>query len=291
MNPLLEAEEEHWSQGKQVQPFTEEDKADAITTFYLMAKILATKENNMAQDFYIIASKLKALQDESALNLLSSYLQPETIYSIDKVKSFVFLKKISEALSDDTKVLEKKLSKRVVLDMIHIIFYKTLPCPNGNHCKHYPRKIVHKNDFLDVELDCYFYHHEKDRRRFVLNDGDKEFRYAGNFACGKNANSKSGFSLNFFESLYHPLYYKNFRCVRTKCDKSILCPYNHSLEEKTVWTTAFRDFFGKDREIFTKKRNSEEEKNIKNFQKRFSGMEGRVGFVKRLSFIGGNTMK
>lgn len=98
------------------------------------------------------------------------------------------LKKLADdvlALDEDTKFLEKRLSNYVVMDLFNIIFYKTIPCPNGNHCKHNPRKIVHKNDFTDSELDCYYYHHEKDRRRFVLNGKIRDFNYAGNFGDSK----------------------------------------------------------------------------------------------------------
>jgi len=282
---LPELEDDCWFLNTIVPEFTEEDKIEAINVLYTMAKTLAAKDNDVAQELTVFATKLKALKPDIALNLLSAYLKPAEIQAIANVKSFIYLKKISDKISDETKVIEKRLSKRIVLSMSHIVFYKTLPCSKGNQCRYYPRKIVHKNDFLDDELDCYFYHHEKDRRRFVLNDGEKEFRYAGNFGDGKRGpNEKSGFSQNFFESLYHPLYYKNFRCVRTKCDKSVLCPYNHSHEEKTIWATIFKNFFGKDREIFTKKRNSEEEKNGRFFGKRNSGRGSVIG-VKRLSCL------
>jgi len=293
MNTVItsEPEEECWFFNKQVPEFTEDDQHEAINVLFTMAKILAAKDNDLAQEYTVFASKLKTLKPDAALSLLSAYLQPETIQTIINTKIFIYLKKISDKVSEDTKVIERRLAKKIVLETIHIIFYKTLPCPKGNHCKHFPRKIVHKNDFLDEELDCYFYHHEKDRRRHVLNDGEKEFKYAGNFGDGKReAGGKSVFSQNFFESLYHPLYYKNFRCVRTKCDKSVLCPYNHSSEEKNIWATAFKNFFGKDREIFTKKRNSEEEKNGRFFSKRNSGRGSIIG-MKRLSGLSTASMK
>ena len=292
MNTLIasESEEDCWFFNKQVPEFTEEDQHEAINIFITMAKILAARNNDLAQEYTVFACKLKTLKPDTALNLISGYLQPETIQTVNNIKSFIYLKKISDKVSEDTKVIEKKLSKKVVLAMIHILFYKTLPCTKGNQCKHFPRKIVHKNDFLDIELDCYFYHHEKDRRRHVLNDGEKEFKYAGNFGCGKKACGKSVYSLNFFESLYHPLYYKNFRCVRTKCEESVLCPYNHSSEEKNIWATTFKNFFEKDREIFTKKRNSEEEKHGRLFEKRNSGRSAGTG-MKRLSGLSTGSMK
>ena len=263
-------DDEYWFlQDSEVFDFTEQDKNDAINTLQILAAGLAGKDDSAdsaAATFTSLAQNLKTMAAESARDYLSLYLNPDNLTSMSNVKSFMYLKKLSEVTfansstrNSNTLLLEKKLAENVVMNLLHLVFYKSLPCSSGTHCKHLPRKIVHKNDFFDVEMDCYFYHHEKDRRRFVLNDGQKEFKYAGNFGDSKRADfDNANFAHNFFESLFHPLYYKNFKCVRTKCDKSVYCPYIHSSEEKTIWSGVFRTFFGKDRDVFTKRRGGEE---------------------------------
>mmetsp|Transcript_2288 Transcript_2288/g.2016 ORF Transcript_2288/g.2016 Transcript_2288/m.2016 type:complete len:174 (-) Transcript_2288:212-733(-) len=173
---------------------------------------------------------------------MRDYLNPTELNKLINVKSFILIKQASEVDFEENRLLEKRLASKTVFSFIHLVFFKTLPCPKGTFCKNCPRKIVHKNDFLDVEMDCFFYHHEKDHRRLVLNEIGKEFRYAGNFADSRRlqGSNKLDFSLNFFESLFHPLYYKNFSCVRTKCEKSVFCPYHHSPEEKNLWNTYFK---------------------------------------------------
>ncbi len=244
---------------KEKHEFSQSDKMEALSTFHIMAKDLISRNEPLGQQYANLLPYLQSLPPVQLQKCLESFLAPQSLTNIVNIKSFIFLKKLTEDFIEENKLLEKRLAEKVVMDLIHIVFYKTIPCSQGNHCKHYPRKIVHKNDFLDIELDCYFYHHEKDRRRFVLNNSTKEFRYAGNFADNKKVNEKAAFSQNFFESLFHPLYYKNFKCVRTKCGQSVFCPYFHSEEEKTVWTVFFKSYFGKDREVFTKKKAGEED--------------------------------
>jgi len=244
---------------RETNEFTQVDKLEAINTFQIMAKDLMSRNDSLGQQYANLLPYFQSLSPIRLQHCLTSFLAPQNLTNIVNIKSFIYLKKLSEDFIEENKLLEKRLAEKVVMDLVHIVFYKTIPCSQGNHCKHNPRKIVHKNDFLDIELDCYFYHHEKDRRRLVLNGHEKEFKYAGNFADNKKVNEKGGFSQNFFESLFHPLYYKNFKCVRTKCNQSVFCPYFHSEEEKTVWTVFFRAYFGKDREVFTKKKAVEEE--------------------------------
>ena len=204
-----------------------------------------------------------------ALACLIGYLKPQELTNIISTKSFLFLKRISEDSTKKEQLLEKKLAEKIVMNMLQVVFYKTLPCNPGGYCKNYPRKIVHKNDFLDVKLGCYFYHHEKDRRRFVINEADQEFCYTGNFGESKKeqVNQGSVFSLNFFESLFHPLYYKNFRCVRTQRETSVFCPSFHCEEEKIVWDGYLRAILGR-REAFTRKRIGDEKESNKIVKKK-----------------------
>lgn len=79
---------------------------------------------------------------------MRSYLKPELVNTITNVKSFILIKLASDNTDlDDNRLLEKKLATKTVFSFIHLIFFKTLPCPDGNFCKNCPRKIVHKNDF------------------------------------------------------------------------------------------------------------------------------------------------
>lgn len=263
---IVDPEEEPIYLKKEVIEFTDSDKTDLLQNLSIMIKSHGNKESSLVTEWNALVFELQSFPPSKILEYLANYLKVPELFDISKTKSFIFLKLLLvDEITEETRLLQKKLASHTVLKFLHIIFYKVFPCMNGNHCKHYPRKIVHKNDFTDNELDCFFYHHEKDQRRFVLNDGEKEFKYAGNFADSKKGsppNIKQDFSQNFFESLYHPLYYKNFSCVRTKCEKSIFCPYYHSNEEKAAWGVFFKDFFSKDREIFTKKRNAEEDSRI-----------------------------
>jgi len=225
-------------------------------------KILTDPNENLIQEYHNLSNKIQNPLKENFTHHLTFTEDYKSFNSINQVKSFLYLKKMANKPHDRSRLLEKRLAERVVMDVQHLIFYKTRPCPQGSSCKHYPRKIVHNNDFMDIELDCYFYHHEKDQRRFVLNEnGEREFYYSGNFG-NKSGNKKTRNSLNFFESLFHPLYYKNFKCVRTKCENSVFCPYFHSKEEKVVWDVLFKEHFGKDRSVFTKRRNEQEDVRI-----------------------------
>lgn len=278
---MAEGGDECWFYNEEVPEYTEEHKNEAISTLFLLARGLTTQgaDSETATTFTFLANQLKTMNAANAKEYLILYLNPDHLTNMSNTKSFMYLKKINEDPLKTNMILEKKLAENVVMSLLHLIFYKSLPCPLGNHCKHSPRKIVHKNDFLDMELDCYYYHHEKDHRRFVVSEGQKEFRYAGNFADGKRSGEdKTGFSQNFFESLFHPLYYKNFKCVRTKCEKSVYCPYYHSNEEKTIWAISFRNFVGKDRDVFTKRKGSDEVKTHSNrvFTKRPSQFGKRV---------------
>jgi hypothetical protein len=261
------ASEEFSPLKKEIIEFTDSDKLEVILALQFLTKSLDDNNYINAHEIDLLIFKLQNCPSDKALEYLKEYLNIENLTHISKIKSFMFIKQLCREdiiLMEENHLLEKKLASHFVLSFLHNIFYKTLPCVSGTHCKYFPRRIVHKNDFADNEIECYFYHHEKDRRRLAVGNNEKEFRYAGNFAdARKKSQNKNEFSQNFFESLYHPLYYKNFCCVRSKCEKSVFCPYYHSNAEKNVWGIIFKNFFGKDREIFTKKRNPEEEKSQK----------------------------
>jgi hypothetical protein len=100
------------------------------------------------------------------------------------------------------------------MTFIKLCTYKTKPCELGFACPRFPRKIVNRNQYLDCELECLGYHHEQDKRRIVLNDEANDFLYSANYAQGRESGV---YSENFFESLFHPLYFKLFPCQRPDC--------------------------------------------------------------------------
>jgi hypothetical protein len=134
-----------------------------------------------------------------------------------------------------------------------LLSYKTTRCENP-HCPHNPRTTVPNNQYLETELQCPGYHHTKDARRPPIKDlkgFTGEFEYQANyFKEGRCQGDKNKFSQNFFESLYHPLYYKQFSCKRSYCDKSKYCPYFHSEREKIEWELIFEQNLKVNRKVF-----------------------------------------
>jgi len=142
---------------------------------------------------------------------------------------------------------DSKLSFKDLLD------YKVNPCENPE-CQFYPRTTVANNQYLENELKCHGYHHAKDQRRQSIRNLQTftgEFEYQANyFRDGKCPLPKERYSNNFFESLYHPLYYKQFVCKREHCEKSAYCPYFHSEKEKVEWEVIFEQNLKLNRKLF-----------------------------------------
>ena len=141
-----------------------------------------------------------------------------------------------------------------VMSFPKIILYKTLPCPKGQQCKGKPREIAPYNQYSDEELSCGFYHHHKDRRRITITHRvHDEFLYKANYDRKKEIVNNAVYSRNYFESIYHPIYYKLFKCKRVGCNKSYYCPFNHNNAEKILWDEIFQIYFLKKREMYTGK--------------------------------------
>jgi hypothetical protein len=135
-----------------------------------------------------------------------------------------------------------------------IVLYKTLPCPRGQACKGKPREIAPYNQYSDEELSCVFYHHHKDRRRIPITPRVRdEFLYKANYDRKKDVPNNAKYSRNYFESIYHPIYYKLFKCKRVGCNQSYFCPFNHNETEKLLWDEIFQMYFLKRREMYTGK--------------------------------------
>jgi hypothetical protein len=152
-----------------------------------------------------------------------------------------------------TDMLSKRLSVMQVMSFAQIVMYKVLPCPDEN-CSNRPREIATHNQYKDYEYQCPFYHHDRDRRRIVIapNIGEEFVFKANYFEDGKRSSEKYKYSQNYFESMFHPLYYKMFRCKRDYCNFSQLCPFYHSEEEKKTWDRTFSNYIRKDRISYVK---------------------------------------
>jgi hypothetical protein len=198
--------------------------------------------------------------------------------------------------SDSSDLISKRLSVMQVMGFAQIVLYKVLPCPDAN-CPNRPREIATHNQYKDYEYQCPFYHHERDRRRLVITPNiGEEFVYKANyFEEGKRSSDKEKYSQNYFESMFHPLYYKMFRCKREYCNFSQVCPFFHSEEEKKTWDKLFSNYIRKDRISYVKDKQKyyekdEKRKNSMNqnaspvSEKQFSGKSAprRTGPVKKL---------
>jgi len=151
------------------------------------------------------------------------------------------------------RMIPQNFSPVSVMSFGQIVLFKVLPCSEAN-CRNCPREIATHNQYKDFEYECPFYHHERDRRRLVITPNlDEEFAYKANyFEEGRRRGGKEKHSQNYFESMFHPLYYKMFRCKRDFCNQSAFCPFYHSEDEKKVWDNTFRGFIRKDRVSYVK---------------------------------------
>jgi len=166
-----------------------------------------------------------------------------------------------------SELISKRLSVMQVMSFAQVVLYKVLPCIDEK-CPNRPREIATHNQYKDYEYQCPFYHHDRDRRRLVIspNIGD-EFAFKANyFEEGKRSSEKCKYSQNYFESMFHPLYYKMFRCKRDYCNFSQLCPFYHCEEEKKTWDRTFSNYIRKDRISYVKDKQKYYEKTDKKKQ-------------------------
>eukprot|EP00331_Platyophrya_macrostoma_P024519 CAMPEP_0176462762 /NCGR_PEP_ID=MMETSP0127-20121128/35474_1 /TAXON_ID=938130 /ORGANISM="Platyophrya macrostoma, Strain WH" /LENGTH=355 /DNA_ID=CAMNT_0017854769 /DNA_START=150 /DNA_END=1216 /DNA_ORIENTATION=+ len=104
------------------------------------------------------------------------------------------------------------------------------------------------NQFYDFELECPYFHNRRDKRRIVLK---------ANYLLQQNGQvdqQDGAHSYNYFESVYHPLFYKFFECKRLQCKGSIYCAMKHSEEERVAWEEEFAICWKKDRSIYYPKK-------------------------------------
>lgn len=187
----------------------------------------------------------------------------------------------NEELLTQSKLLLKKLSPFQVMNFPQVILYKTLPCPRGDSCKNKPREIAPSNQYKDEELECPFFHHEKDRRRVpITRKVEDEFIYKANYDKSKCDPFPDKFSKNYFESMFHPIYYRLFQCKRSHCENSFFCPFFHTKDEKTTWDETFLIYIRKSRDVYTK-----EKKDKKELSPKISSLNVSNDFIPRYDFL------
>lgn len=227
-----------------------------------------TTTSELENDFYAVIERLKLQraipQDSFAKDL--------PFFNITAVSKESQIKQLFEDASDpdlyktllktmislpieakSPELLSKRLSAMQVMNFAQIVLYKVLPCPEQD-CPNCPREVAPGNQYKDYEYSCPFYHHERDRRRLVITPNiEDEFTYKANYLMdNKNGTLKEKHSLNYFESMFHPIYYKMFQCKRKYCNFSPFCPAFHTEDEKKTWDNMFANFVRKDRVLYVR---------------------------------------
>jgi hypothetical protein len=241
------------------------------------ASTASTISNEDLEDqFYAIIERLKV---QKALPH-DSFIKQMPFFNFSSISKESQIKELFQDISDpnlyrslikniislpdekNPEMITKRLSAMQVMGFAQIMLYKVLPCLDEN-CPNRPREIATHNQYKDYEYQCPFYHHDKDRRRMVIMPViDEEFIYKANyFEDGKRNPEKDKYSQNYFESMFHPLYYKMFRCKREYCNFSQFCPFYHSEEEKKTWDNVFSNFIRKDRISYVKDKQKYYERN------------------------------
>ena len=139
-----------------------------------------------------------------------------------------------------------------LMSLEDLLQYKTKPCKN-NECPYKPTKSKNEK-FKNKDFKCTYFHFAWDQRR-ELSYQDEHFNYHAK-VCDKliscKYKGKCFFGHNFFESYFHPLYYKKFSCqqnLQNDCDKSKFCPYIHNKEEEAKWDAELNKKFNIDRSL------------------------------------------
>ena len=234
-----------------------------------MLKQSSSENPQNINEFYFAIFKRLVKQRALDQSILGTEKKEVNLKFLQKATEIVFntlrIEKISGEFSlkefvDSSEQLQKNINSiknsplPQIMSFPMIILYKTLPCPKGQQCKGKPREIAPYNQYSDEELSCAFYHHHKDRRRIAITHNiHDEFLYKANYDRKKEILNNAKYSRNYFESIYHPIYYKLFKCKRVGCNKSYYCPFNHNNAEKILWDEVFQIYFLKKREMYTGK--------------------------------------
>jgi hypothetical protein len=207
-------------------------------------------QGSLRQDLFVESPYNMEGQKESQLReLFQDVCNPQN--------NRVFMEKLISMSQDpqSLEILAKHFSSMQMMGFAQLILYKVLPCPDEN-CPNKPRIVATRNQYRDFEYQCPFYHHDKDRRRLVIPSTiGEEFLYKANyFIQGKTKGNKEEYSQNYFESMFHPLYYKMFQCKREYCNSSSMCPFFHTEDEKNTYEKVFSNFMRKDKKFYAKEK-------------------------------------
>jgi len=235
---------------EQTSPTSPNSNFDTNEYFDAVVERLKTQKA-LSQDTFVINMpffNLSSISRESQVKELFQDISDPSMYK-SLIKNIISL---PDEKSPD--LISKRLSAMQVMGFAQIVLYKVLPCPDEN-CPNRAREIATHNQYKDYEYECPFYHHDKDRRRIVLTPKiEEEFTYKANYSEDnrKCPGEKGKCSQNYFESMFHPLYYKMFRCKREYCNFSQCCPFYHCEDEKKTWDKIFSNFIRKDRISYVK---------------------------------------
>ena len=213
--------------------------------------------------------------------------QKLTLSTLQNLLDLVFATKTNKTLNEcvfahllnsNTPIQNSEFSKVVsnihVMNFAQLVLYKTLPCPQEDKCPYSPRQLAPSNQYQDSELACYYYHHDKDQRRVPIPFKFKDdFTYTANYNKFNDADNTGKYSQNYFESMFHPMYYKLFKCKRNNCERSCFCPFIHSDLEKIIWDEIFKEFIFKSRDVLTKRKELETRNNYYSKPKDFNPIQ------------------
>jgi len=121
---------------------------------------------------------------------------------------------------------------------------------------------------------------KKDRRRLpITRKVEDEFIYKANYDKSKCDPFPDKFSKNYFESMFHPIYYRLFQCKRSHCENSFFCPFFHTKDEKTTWDETFLTHIRKSRDVYTKEKKDKKELSPKMSSLTISDFPPRYDFL------------
>lgn len=214
----------------------------------ILFKLIATCFPDAPSDFKSVPTPAHVIQQVK--KLFAPKLQSDDLEAILESPEVKFAD-IDFTIS----TLSKHVDSMSVFDLRELLNYKVFPCEHGDACLNKPPEVVSNNEYMDKCLECPFYHHEKDKRRLFLTFSENDdFAYKANYQRnGDNAEFELS-SKNFFESLFHPIFYKLFPCKRKYCEGSYFCPFKHSDKEKMEWDDKFLKLTSKQRDIFLKEK-------------------------------------
>lgn len=227
---------------------------------------MTQRENNQGLDN--ISSLIRVLKTEKLLKDEFLNETPKKFFNVSPLSLKFYIEELFSELSHpkmqqeilkeldllfrDLEVPCNLVENSVVMTFAQLCLYKIFPCCESN-CPNKPRFIVTQNNYQTNEYKCPFQHHERDKRRLIFSHySEKAFLYTFFYHEGRTTEDPLHCSQNYFESMFHPLYYKLFACKNDGCTLGKFCPRFHNETEKEAWNRTFKEVIGKERVAFMK---------------------------------------